>query len=113
LFDSEIPEKDYFYQLQGYMELTGRDNAILAYTLMNTPQHLIERDARNHCFLNGYENLDIDIYHEFLKNMTYDNIEGIYRIKMFDFKKDETVISEIKDRVMLCRDYINSLIKTL
>ena len=36
-FETEIPTKDYFYQLQGYMWLTGKTEALLCYCLVNTP----------------------------------------------------------------------------
>jgi hypothetical protein len=35
-FDTELPNKDYFWQLQGYMMLTGHLQAELVYCLMNT-----------------------------------------------------------------------------
>ena len=40
LFDKEIPTKDYYYQLQVYMYLTGCKKAVLTYVLLNTPEEL-------------------------------------------------------------------------
>ena len=40
LLEKEVPNKDYFYQLQCYMALTGKKKAKLIYTLMNTPEDL-------------------------------------------------------------------------
>ena len=37
LFEDAIPTKAYYYQLQGYMALTGKTKAKLIYTLMDTP----------------------------------------------------------------------------
>jgi len=36
-FEEEIPNKDYYYQLQGYMWLTGKEESLLVYCLTNTP----------------------------------------------------------------------------
>ena len=40
LFSDEVPNKDYFYQLQVYMHLTGLKSAELVYVLMETPEDL-------------------------------------------------------------------------
>jgi hypothetical protein len=85
LFYDSLPNKDYFYQLQGYMALTGLSKAKLVYTLMNTPEEL------------GGDN--------------YDDIDIKYRIKSFEIERDEKVIEEIYKRVLEVREYINKLIK--
>ena len=43
IFEDKIPEQDYYYQLQGYMILTGRAKADLTYVLIETPEHLDDR----------------------------------------------------------------------
>lgn len=88
LFDTEIENKDYFYQLQGYMHLTGKKKAQLAYMLMNTPEEI------------AYTNLD---------QADYTNFDFKYRIKTFDIDYDEEVINQIKERVELCREYLDTL----
>ena len=45
LFDDELPNKDYYYQLQVYMALTGHDSAKLIYTLMDTPEKIIKKEC--------------------------------------------------------------------
>jgi len=39
LFDSDL-NKAYYWQMQGYMHLVGRDKASVAYVLVNTPERL-------------------------------------------------------------------------
>ena len=86
LLETEIPNKDYFYQLQCYMALTGKKKAKLIYTLMNTPEDLIPKwDFFNHC---------------------YDGIDTKYRIKVFDIERDDEVIKEIENRVKAIREHI-------
>ena len=86
LLETEVPNKDYFYQLQCYMALTGKKKAKLIYTLMNTPEDLIPKwDFFNHC---------------------YDDINTKYRIKVFDIERDDEVIKEIENRVKAIREHI-------
>ena len=113
LLEKEIPNKNYWWQGQGYMCLTGKNNYKLIYVLSDTPQHLIERDARNYCFYNGYESMDIDIYNEFHKKLTYPDIEDKYKIKIYEFSIDEQAIKAIENRVIECRKYINELVKEI
>lgn len=113
LFDSEIENRDYYYQLQGYMELTGRKKAILAYVISDTPDHLIEREAKWYCINNGFETLDIDIYNDFHKKMNYSDINPLLKIKTFEIDYNIETIEQIKLRVLQCQDYINDLTSTL
>ncbi|MGD1837834.1 MAG: hypothetical protein ACPKPY_07225, partial [Nitrososphaeraceae archaeon] len=46
LLEDEVPNKGYYYQIQGYMYLTGIHKAKLIYTLMDTPEHLIEKQYK-------------------------------------------------------------------
>ena len=88
LFEDEIPNKDYYYQLQTYMALTGLKKAQLVYVLMDTPES-IERDA-----------------------VSYESVESKYRIKIFDVDYDEEVVESMRDKVQYIRDnVINTLEK--
>ena len=111
LFETEVPNKDYYYQAQGYMALTGVKKYKLIYTLMDTPKHLIEKEAYWYCKNNGFDQLDEDILADFTERMTFDNIEDKYRIKIFEIDYNEEVVNDIKERVNECRTYIKTLIK--
>ena len=88
LFEDEIPNKDYYYQLQTYMALTGLKKAKLVYVLMDTPES-IEKDA-----------------------VSYEGVESKYRIKIFDVDYDEEVVESMRDKVQYVRDnIINTLEK--
>lgn len=106
LLETDIPNKDYYWQLQGYMALTGRKHARLAYVLTDTPVHLIEREARQWCYNNGYEELDMEIYETFLRKMTYADIPDGIKIKMYDIERSEEAIANIVEAVKKCREYI-------
>lgn len=110
LFETEL-DKKYWWQMQTYMWLTGYDVAKVIYTLVDTPYHIIEREAKTFCYRNGMDELDLDVYNEFVKKMTYKNIPIENRTKMFTVERDNNAIDELKERVILCREYIDLLQK--
>ena len=110
LLETQVPNADYYWQAQCYMALTGRKSYKLIYTLMNTPEHLIEKEAYWWCKNNGYDDLEMDIYEDFKARMTYDNIDTKYRIKVFDIAYNESDIEKINERVKECRTLIEKLI---
>lgn len=112
LFDTEL-NKDYYWQMQGYMWLTGYNRAKVIYTLMDTPYNIIESEAKRYCYKNGFDELDLDIYNEFKDKMTYYDVPVEKRIKSFEVIRNDEQIEEIKQRVILCRDYIDDLLQKL
>lgn len=108
LFETEI-NKDYYWQGQVYMHLANRDNFKLIYTLMDTPEHLIQREAMIYARKWGYERVTEEIYDKFLNQMTYKDVQDKYRIKVIEIAKDNEAIEQIKERVKECQNYINQL----
>lgn len=86
LFEKEIPTKDYFFQLQVYMHLTGLKKARLVYVLLNAPDELTYEEKHN-----------------------YDNLDKKYRIKIFSIDYDDEVIKNLKQRVINVREYIKTI----
>ncbi len=113
LFDTEIDNKDYYYQLQGYMELTGSRKAMLSYCLVDMPQSMIDKEAYYESRNEGSRITQDDILEKIMEKRTYSNIDKKYRVKSFKFDYDKEVISKIESRVKLCREYINTLIEVL
>lgn len=87
-FDTIIKNKDYYYQLMGYMALTGLSRAQLAYTLVNTP---------------------IELQYTVTDSFDYNNVGIKKRVKIFDVFYDEEVINNIYKRVEDCREYYNEI----
>ena len=102
LFYENVPNKDYFYQAQGYLALTGLHHYKLIYTLLDTPDSLIEREFKYASELD---------YDTFAKDYRYNEISEAYRIKIFEIERDEEIIEAISQRVTECREYISNLIK--
>ena len=109
LFEDELPNIDYYHQAQVYMDLVGRDNYRVVYVLSDTPLHLIEKEAFYYCKNNGYDELDMEIYNQFIAKMTYSDIPNELKIKVFEIKKDQGIIDKIKLRVIECRNFIKTL----
>lgn len=112
-FDTEVPNKDYFYQLQGYMWLTGKQESILAYCLINTPFQMVEDEIRRaHWKFNLIEE-NTELRKEVESKHVFDHIPEHKRVKYWFIRRDESVIEKIKERVELCREYYNLLMKTI
>jgi len=86
LFEEDIPNKAYYYQLQVYMHLTGKRKAELVYVLMNTPEHLTYEESHD-----------------------YSEINSKYRIKIYPIEYDEEVIKNLQEKVEQSRQYINEI----
>jgi hypothetical protein len=108
-FATEIPTKDYYYQLQGYMELTGKTESLLVYCLVNTPADMIEDEVRRAHWNARLMDESQELRDEVLKRHSFDHIPDNRRVKVFKVEKDEQVIAEIKERVELCREYYETL----
>ena len=108
-FATEIPTKDYYYQLQGYLELTGKQQALLVYCLVNTPIEMVEDEVRRAHWNAHLLEEDEALRDEIIKRHLFDHIPLRRRVKVFYVQKDEQVINEIKERVELCREYFNTL----
>lgn len=87
LFDTEIPTDDYYYQLQIYMHLTGLKKAKLVYVLLDTPETKYEMP------------------------ISYDHVDKSKRIKVFEIEYSEAVIEMLKEKVLKCRTYLQTIIK--
>lgn len=108
LYEETIPNMDYYWQGQSYMALTGKENYKLIYILSDTPAHLIEKEAYFWAKNNGYEKLNDEILDKFTRRMTYPNIDNKYKIKVFEFQRNEKEIDLIISRVKECRDIITN-----
>lgn len=108
LFETEI-DNAYYWQAQVYMELVGVEKYKLIYTLMDTPMHLIEKEAYFWCKNNGMDELDEAVLNKFIDKMTYKNIPDIQKIKVFDIERNQEDIYNIVSRVEESRNYLETI----
>jgi len=110
-FAEDIPNKDYYYQLQGYMALCNKRKSVLAYCLVNTPYQIVEDEVRRahwkEHLIDESEELraDVEARHNF------DHIPPEKRIKTFEVRYDKEVIKAIYERIKECRKYYETLIQ--
>ncbi len=119
-FKAEL-SKDYDWQLRGYLWLTGLTVGELVYCLTNTPEHLV-RDEQQRMFWKHkigddasdeeqerYQHMMEALYKRIEKNMTFDDIPENERLKVFTVEHEPEKIDALKNRVVECRAYLNSL----
>ena len=111
--DIEALNKDYYYQLQGYMWLTGKTESLLCYCLVNTPFQIVEDEVRREHWKQGLIDENLDVRDFVQKKHNFDHIPKEKRVKVFKIAKDEEIIEKIKQRVEECREYYNTLIENL
>lgn len=110
LLDTECPNDDYYWQLQGYMALTGKPKSRLIYVLSNTPQKLIDDEIRRQGWKMGFIEIPMDFELEIINKMTYDDIPDGLKIKVYDIERNEEDIKRIYEQVQKCREYINQVV---
>lgn len=139
LHADEAPTKDYEWQVQGYMELTGLREAELIYCLVDTPVKLVEDELRRMDW--KYNIFDFagevrpeckDLVVEIVSNLIYTEqglkefchqstvisekwfsdfnpVPDELRVKVFKFEYDSNMISALYDQIERCRTYLNDL----
>jgi len=109
LFETELPTKDYFWQLQGYMALTGRQSASILYVLTDAPEHILLDEARKLSYQRGLGGNIDETIEDVRRQLTYPDVTDRLKFKRFDVQRDEEAIEKIRQRVSLCREYISTL----
>jgi hypothetical protein len=106
----DSPDKAYYYQLQTYMALTGLNKASLVYGLENHSKDSIERMAWKIAKKQDPEADDIDIEHwnQAKAKLTYDHLPDWMRIKVYEFDRDDELITQMQNRVVEARQFIET-----
>ena len=109
MFDDKLKNKDYYWQLQGYMMLTDMPQAELVYCLTNTPFQIVEDEVRRaHWKLNLIDE-DLDVREAVQASHNFSHIPLELRVKRFIIERDDLAIEKIKEKVEIARDYYESL----
>jgi hypothetical protein len=112
-FDLELTNKSYFYQMQGYMYLTGKEESLLCYCLIDTPLQIVEDEIRREHWKASLIEESLDLRAFVQAKHTFGHIPKEKRLKTFKIAKDDKVIEDIKTRIEQCREYYNNLIQIL
>ena len=117
-FFMKEPPKDYYYQLQIYMELTGLKKASLCYCLENGTEEQINllawKLAKKEAKTKDEDDVEMTMEHweQAGKQLNYDHLPNHLRIKVFEFDYDAELIEKMKLRVLDARDYIKNELLT-
>ncbi|WP_185246667.1 hypothetical protein [Chryseobacterium bernardetii] len=139
MYDKVIGNKDYEWQLQGYMELTGIKEAELVYALVDTPNKIIVDELRRLDWKQGIYDINgnvkedrIPLVVETVTNMIYTEqgldefcqesmsiekkwftdffeIPKELRVKVFELEYSKEAIQALYEQIALCRERLNNL----
>lgn len=116
-FHNVIPSalnKEYWWQLQGYMDLTEADHAKLVYCLVDTPLKLIQDEQKKLAWRLGViDEQEDELYwagcEEIEKNMTFEDIPIHERYIEFTIDRDQEAIDSAHEKIELCREFLNAM----
>jgi hypothetical protein len=112
-FEDEVPNKDYYWQMQGYLWLTGKNYAILSYCLINTPEEIVNDEIRRMAWKKFELEPSEDTIRDVMALHNFDHISEHRRVKSWLIDKNEADIDAIKTRVEECRKYYNELLNLI
>lgn len=113
MFDTELKNKAYYWQLIGYMWLTGHKQAELVYCLTNTPFEIVESEVRKEhwklCLID-----EDPIVREAVESLhNFDHIDNKMKVKRFIVEYDEKAIEQLKEKIAAARAYYQELLLIL
>ena len=112
-FKDELPNKDYYWQMVGYMWLTGRKKARVVYCLVDTPEKIIQDEIRR----TSWNNLEIEVSDELENEVRlqheFDRINENKRVRTYLVELTDEDIDKVKEKLSHAREYYNDLIDRL
>ena len=110
MFETELKNKIYEWQLKAYMWLTGLTESYLCYCLVETPEPLILDEMRRVSWNRGEgaeisEETEIDVRNYF----DISRVPTERRIKVFNVKLTEKDIADMKKNVYLARKFYKTI----
>lgn len=108
----------YWWQIQGYLALTGASAGEVSYCLISMPESLLMDEIR---LLEGrlqktMNLIDVTITKEYkesalalVNNLTFDNIPPKDRRQKFEVKRNDDAINKIYETIPKCREYLQEL----
>lgn len=103
--DEKKATDTYYYQVLGYMWLTGKTKGKLAFCLTNTPEEIMYKETQKLAYsMDQAEAEDI-----IRKNHTFDDVPMKLRVKQFDFDYSEQDVEMLKNQIILAREYLRGM----
>ncbi len=101
-------DKMYYWQLQGYMMLTEKQKATLAYTLVNAPLEMVDREQNflmNRLSIDPDEEVFINTREIAERKLMFDDIPKEQRVFTYAIDRDDKDIEKIKIKVEQARKF--------
>jgi hypothetical protein len=119
---NECPNNNYFWQMQSYMMLAQLDESELVYVLTNTPEQMVLDMIQRKVWKMLADPQYSDYTQSEMEQMADENIRSMHnfdhipmekRVKQFIIKRDDEKIEQMKERIILCREYYDEIIETI
>ena len=112
--DSSL-DKKYYYQMQGYLELTKMGYGEIVYCLVDAPKELLDYEIsklKSKLYLRGYsDDMIAPVTERLYNNMVFDSIPYKRRIIRYNVYRDKDDINLIYEKVKKCKKWIANLNK--
>jgi hypothetical protein len=102
--------KDYYWQIQTYLDLTGTTSGELVYCLVDTPDTIVEGQKRRFMWdagIKGEDEFNHEAFEMIDKLSKYDDIPMTERIHTKVIERNQDDINRLHDRIIQCREYMN------
>lgn len=103
-------DNQYWWQIQGYMAITGAKLGEVAYCLVNTPESILNGEKyRLKERMDAVTDIDpiyLEAEKKLINNMTFDDIAEKDRIIRFLVERDDEAIEKVYKKVTECRKYL-------
>lgn len=108
-------DKHKFLQAQGYLAISGKDNAMIHYCLLDYPDSVISEQKELHRKRYVHTTGSIDGFPEYWKNqeraLTHSNIPEKDRIFSCSVDRNEEAIEKIYKKVVDCRTWLTEIVE--
>lgn len=107
--DEAYALKTYYYQLLGYMWLTGAQKAELLFCLVNTPEPILMEELRKLSYSIPEIGTSDAIDAQYRVNYIFDDIEPKLRLKRFQIEYNQDDVDILQERLLAAREYLKGL----
>lgn len=103
----------YWWQIQGYLAITGAEVGEVAYCLVNTPQSLINNEIYKlkdrMDVVTDQDPAFLAKEKELINNLMFDDMPEQDRVLRFLVERDDAAIEKVYHRVKQCREYLKEV----
>ena len=112
-FAEELPTKDYYWQLMGYMWLTGRKHGRIVYCLVDTPEDIVLDEIRR----TSWKKFELEVSDETEKEVRskheFNHIPENLRVKEFKVEFSGESVNKIIEKIGAAKEYYSILVNDL